>query len=96
MNPWKHRGEKSYLKYIVEIANFLGTTSGYLLNGDIVKLDDLTENEMELIMNYRMINKKKRNCIIDIVRKFSTLEKNYTAQSARLFCTMNDGKAAQF
>ena len=47
-------------------------------------------------MKAREIGKHEQEAIIEIVNKYHALYKNYTAQSAHLACSMNDGQVAQF
>ena len=81
VTKWKIRNGKSYFRHIVEIAEFLGTTPSYLLDGNMLELGDLTIEERNLIMDFRMVDKKEQNFVAEIVKKFS---QKYPAQSKRL------------
>ena len=71
---WKYDNSKSYLKYIDRIANFLETTSEYLLYG--AKEDEkvmLTKEEMKLIDAFRMLNREKRQIIVSVTYAMADL-----------------------
>ena len=63
MTQWKYRGVKSYMKSLPSIADFLGTTKNYLLNGDIVSSEDLTEEEKDFMTKFREIGKHEQESI---------------------------------
>ena len=48
ITKWKIRNGKSYFRHIVGIAKFLGATSSYLLDGNILNVGDLTLEEKNL------------------------------------------------
>ena len=70
---WKYAGVKSYIKHIREIAEFLGTTTGYLLHGvdDDLNQDYLTEDEAKVLQLYRNIDKEGRVYAMEVLRRFS-------------------------
>ena len=58
MTQWKYRGVKSYMKYLTGIADFLGTTKSYLLNGENAKIvteSDLSSEEKDFLRKFRAI-----------------------------------------
>ena len=70
---WKYAGVKSYIKHIREIAEFLGTTTGYLLHGvdDDLNQDYLTEDEAKVLQLYRNIDEEGRVYAMEVLRRFS-------------------------
>ena len=77
---WKNGG-KSYYRHIGKIASFLKTTPTYLLTGNIENVGDLTEEEKDFIMTFREIDMRGKQCVMDIVKDFYSLNK--AAQSVR-------------
>ena len=62
---WKRMTSNSYLSYIGEIADFFGVTPNYLITGkDNLKSDTtlvaLTDDEEQMLVQYRGIPKKQR------------------------------------
>ena len=95
MTQWKYRRVKSYMKYVNKIAEFLGTTKYYLLNGELRNSEDLTIEEKDFLKKFRTLNECTRKSIIEIVNKFYSLDENYTTQSERLRCSNCPGLPAQ-
>lgn len=62
---WRYHGGKSYLTYIDHIAEFFGVTPNELLRGldANVSLETLTEQEIELVKNYRCLSNEARKII---------------------------------
>ena len=83
------------MKYINKIAEFLGTTKYYLLNGELRNSEYLTIEEKDFLKKFRTPNECTRKSIIEIVNKFYSLDENYTAQSERLGCSNCPGLPAQ-
>ena len=76
MTRWKYRGVKSYMKYLTGIADFLGTTKSYLLNGgnaEIVTEADLSDDEKDFLRKFRAIGEYERKSITEIVDRFYDL-----------------------
>ena len=76
MTQWKYRGVKSYMKYLTGIADFLGTTKSYLLNGgnaEIVTEADLSDDEKDFLRKFRAIGEYERKSITEIVDRFYDL-----------------------
>lgn len=67
---WKYHGGKSYMIHIDQIAEFFGLTPNDLLRGlnTNVSLETLTENEIELVKNYRALTDEAREIISANVR----------------------------
>ena len=64
---WKYDNSKSYLKYIDTIANFLGSTSEYLLYGATEEEKMLlTKEEIKLIDAFRKLNQEKRKIVASV------------------------------
>ena len=95
MTQWKYRGVKSYMKYISPIADFLGTTKNYLLNGNITNFEDLITEERNFMIKFRELGTHEQSFIIEIIDKFHALYKNYAVQLGRLDCSIHDGQPAQ-
>ncbi len=82
---WKANRSDSYLKYIDQIATFLGTSPTYLLRGDsesevqLVEADDetskLTKRERELVQLYRCISADSKNKLVMTARALANLER---------------------
>ena len=76
MTQWKYRGVKSYMKYLTSIADFLGTTRSYLLNGgneEIITEADLSDDEKDFLRKFRVIGEYERKSITEIVDRFYDL-----------------------
>ena len=76
MTQWKYRGVKSYMKYLTGIADFLGTTKSYLLNGgnaEIITEADLSDEEKDFFKKFRAIGEYERKSITEIVDRFYDL-----------------------
>ena len=64
---WKYDNSKSYLKYIDAIANFLGSTSEYLLYGAVEEEKMLlSKEEIRLIDAFRKLNQEKRQIVASV------------------------------
>ena len=59
---WKYKGSKSYMTYIDKIAECLGVSRTYLINGEDeqVNRDNITRFEIEIIKMLRDLDEKKR------------------------------------
>ena len=72
---WKYENSKSYMKYIVKIAEFLGVSVNYLLENDSsqeysIELSDMSE--IRLIQIYRNFDSHKKELLLDLVETMST------------------------
>ena len=69
MSKWKYDGSNVYLKYIVEICEFLETTPNYLFLGS----DDesYTQAEKDMIRKYRSLDNGRKKCIRDTLKYFT-------------------------
>ena len=64
---WKYDNGKSYIKYMPEIATFLGTTVEYLLNGcESDNKTTLTSDEMKLVEIFRKLDSEKKQLLISL------------------------------
>ena len=64
------------MKYLTGIADFLGTTKSYLLNGgnaEIVTEADLSDDEKDFLRKFRAIGEYERKSITEIVDRFYDL-----------------------
>lgn len=70
---WKYAGVKSYIKHIREIAEFLGTSTGYLLHGfdDDLNQDYLNDQEAQVLQLFREIDENGRECVMEVMRRFA-------------------------
>ena len=72
---WKYENSKSYMKYLGKIAEFLGVSANYLLEGEespdnsIIVSD---ESEVRLIQIYRKFDSRKKKLLIDLMETMST------------------------
>lgn len=73
MAKWKYDGSQIYLKYIVEISQFLGTSPNYLFLGTEKSdnVEGLTPLENEVIQLYRSIDDRQKKCIRDTLKCFA-------------------------
>ena len=67
-SSWKFENSKGYEKRIDEIAEFLGVTKKYLLEGidDLVNMDTITGTEIKLVKLYRNMGNKERKSLMRI------------------------------
>ncbi len=70
---WKYGKVKSYMKYITQIADYLGTSTNYLLCGNDLEQQamDVTENERKLIQYYRSLTSSAQYKLIDFITSLS-------------------------
>ena len=70
---WKYDNGKSYIKYLDDIANFLGVTRQYLLEGvNKSGFDEiLSPEEKAIIKGYRKLNMGDRKCIANMIILYS-------------------------
>ena len=73
MSKWKYYDSKLYLKYILEICNYLETDPDYLFLGNVIPKENknLTTVENEMIDLFRTINERQQKCILETLRIFS-------------------------
>ena len=55
---WKNQRSSSYLKYMNEIAKFLGVTPNYLMSGE--KEEEFSFDEGALVKLYRTLSEKRK------------------------------------
>ena len=70
---WRYEGGKSYMKYIVDISNYLHVSVEYLLNG-ISESDTMIyvdKEELNLIKSYRILDSYKKELVINLVNVIS-------------------------
>ena len=62
---WRYHGGKSYMIHIDQIAEYFGLTPNDLLRGlrTDISLETLTEDEIELVKNYRALTDEARKLI---------------------------------
>ena len=67
---WIYSNSKTYMKYIVEIASYLGVSQNDLLYGNLPfnPDDPLSAAEVEIISTFRMLDQAGRNAVLDITR----------------------------
>ena len=67
---WKQGRSKSYQKNIVEIAEFMGFSPGYLLRGIVDGPEEGTKTavEDEMLRVFRKLSPKKKECVIQVAR----------------------------
>ena len=73
VSKWRTAGLKSYRKYLPQIAEVLGTTVEYLLNGTKEKSETqsgsgLSEGEQLLISLFRMLSQEDKDAVLRIVQ----------------------------
>ena len=73
MSKWKYQDSTAYLKYVVEIAEFLNTSPNYLFLGNekTKDIEGLTPMESEIILMLRQVDDGRRKCIRDTLRYFT-------------------------
>lgn len=69
---WKYMGGRSYMKYIRKIAEYLDTSTGYLLKGidDDLGESGLTEEEANVLQLFRQLDKDAQLCATEVLRRF--------------------------
>lgn len=69
---WSYRNGKSYLLHIDRIAEFLGTTPNYLLQGidDNVNFDTLSAIEIEILYLFRIMKNNRKHTFIAVAHHF--------------------------
>ena len=73
MARWKYDGLLVYLKYIVQICDFLQTTPNYLFYGKSSKDDyfeGLSPLENDIIRMLRLVDDDRKHCIRETLRLF--------------------------
>ena len=74
-SKWRHNNGRSYFKYTNEIAEFLGVTSSYLLNGpEDVMQGNLTSQEIRLLKTYRELEPGSRDTLMEVTDRFRVAE----------------------
>ena len=68
---WRRNRGKSYYEHIDKIADRLGVTIDYLIRGREIKSDTLTNQETELIDNYRNLTAEGQRIISANVKLLS-------------------------
>lgn len=73
MAKWKYDGSQVYLKYIVEISEFLETSPNYLFLGSngTYDIEGLTALEMDVIRMLRSVDDGRQRCIKEILEYFT-------------------------
>ena len=69
---WKYKGGRSYIKHIREIADFLGTSTGYLLHGvdDDLYIEGLSEKETNILQLFRRLDEAGQACATEVMERF--------------------------
>ena len=70
MSKCKYDGSNVYLKYIVEICEFLETTPNYLFYGEYED-DRLSQVEKDMIRRYRKLDNGRKKCVRDTLKYFT-------------------------
>ena len=70
-SEWKSGKSKSYRKYLIEIADFFGVSLDYLVYGkdDTTKNKQLTNDEQELLENYRKLDDGRKKEISEKIKE---------------------------
>lgn len=71
ISKWKYDGSYVYLKYIVEICDFLDTTPNYLFWGSDDE-DRLLVGEKNMISMYRSLDEGRKKCVRDMIKYLSS------------------------
>jgi transcriptional regulator with XRE-family HTH domain len=63
---WKYENGKSYLKYLEKIAEYLGVSRKYLLEGiaEVTEDEKLTEKERKLLETFRTLKKSEQDMFL--------------------------------
>jgi transcriptional regulator with XRE-family HTH domain len=65
---WKYENSKSYMKYINQIADYLGVTAQYLLTGnDEILGTNLSDIETSLVKLFRKITIEQQEAVIKLL-----------------------------
>ena len=62
---WKYENGKSYIKYLAQIAEYLGVSRKYLLEGiaEVSEDEKLTEKERKLLETFRGLKKTEQDSV---------------------------------
>ena len=66
---WKAGKSSSYLKYLHEIATFLGVTPNYLIYGE-EKFSDISEFEQEILNALRPLSENYQRIVLRLIKAF--------------------------
>ena len=63
---WKYDNGKSYMKHLNKIAEYLGVSRTYLLNGinEVEKDEELTQKEQKLVEAFRELKKAEQDMFL--------------------------------
>ena len=63
---WKYENGKSYIKYLAQIAEYLGVSRKYLLEGitEVSEDEKLTEKERKLLETFRGLKKTEQDMFL--------------------------------
>ena len=70
MSRWKYDGSYAYIKYVLEICEFLDTTPNYLFFGPEDEEERLSSVEKEIIRIYRSLDDGRKKCIQETLGYF--------------------------
>lgn len=69
---WKYGNSKSYMKRIDMIAEYLGTTRKYLLNGTNGNAEELlTGTELKILMMYRELGNDEQELFLKVMNSLT-------------------------
>lgn len=70
---WKYENGKSYIKYLAQIAEYLGVSRKYLLEGitEVSENEKLTEKERKLLETFRGLKKTEQDMFLRQIIGFS-------------------------
>jgi len=70
---WKYENGKSYIKYLEKIAEYLGVSRKYLMEGiEVVSEDEkLTKKEQKLLATFRTLKKAEQDMFLRQIIGFS-------------------------
>ena len=63
-SSWKYKNGKSYIKHIDRIAEFLGVSKYYLLEGtdEYINMNTLTATEIKVLRMFRQMGSEQQKC----------------------------------
>lgn len=74
-SDWKAGKSKSYLKYLIEIAEFFDVSIDYLAYGkENLLISELSDDEQELLNNYKKLSDKSKGRILGKVETLVEIE----------------------
>lgn len=91
VSRWKYVNKKTYMNHIDKIASFLNVTTEYLqsIPEKEVEIDNLTETEKKMILEFRRMEAEERRSLIDTIAIYT----NSSEWRRRIECNTNTNES---